>query len=42
MLGINKVEMSVKVDRYSEEQFSLPVELKNAPLNEVLKFFQAK
>ena len=25
--------MSVIVDRYSEEQFSLPVELKNAPLN---------
>lgn len=42
MLGINKVEMSVKVDRYSEEQFSLPVELKNAPLNEVLKFFPSK
>ena len=30
------------VDRYSEEQFSLPVELKNAPLNEVLKFFPSK
>lgn len=35
----SKVEMTVSVDRFSEEVFSLPVILQNAPLNSVLKFF---
>lgn len=41
-LNINSVEMKVSVDRFSEEEFNLPIVLKNAPLNEVLKFFPSK
>ena len=41
-LNTNSVEMKVSVDRFSEEEFNLPIVLKNAPLNEVLKFFPSK
>lgn len=41
-LKTNSVEMKVTVDRFSEEEFNLPIVLKNAPLNEVLKFFPSK
>ena len=41
-LNTNSVEMKVTVDRFSEEEFNLPIVLKNAPLNEVLKFFPSK
>lgn len=42
VLESNQVEMIVNVDRFSEEAFSLPVVLKNAPLNQVFKFFPSK
>ena len=41
-LNTKSVEMKVTVDRFSEEEFNLPIVLKNAPLNEVLKFFPSK
>ena len=41
-LNTKSVEMKVTVDRFSEEEFNLPIMLKNAPLNEVLKFFPSK
>lgn len=42
ILETNQVHMRVNVDRFSEESFSLPIELKNAPLNQVFKFFPSK
>ena len=42
VLETNQVGMEVSVDRFSEESFRLPVALKNAPFNQVFKFFPAQ
>lgn len=42
VLETNQVKMEVNVDRFSEEAFNLPIVLKNAPLNQVFKFFPSK
>lgn len=42
VLETNQVKMEVNIDRFSEEAFNLPIVLKNAPLNQVFKFFPSK
>ena len=42
VLETDQVTMEVNVDRFSEQSFRLPIVLKNAPLNQVFKFFPAK